>query len=165
MKHITTQAGRAPSALISIAEQKPLPTEPGRRQSTRNSSRSTQLTGYSSRPNSGQRSSQGLNSQTHSVGHQSPQASKSRRPDNALSSPSSDSAAFESEELAADRMLSIGGLLIRSDEEQPIELPAHVPEDALRQAPVSVKNRLSMTWGSGKIPQVIAYQVSTIHRL
>lgn len=40
-----------------------------------------------------------------------------------------------------------GGLLIHPDGEHPIELPADVPEEILRQAPVSVKNRLSMTLG------------------
>lgn len=41
----------------------------------------------------------------------------------------------------------IGGLLIQTDGEHPIELPADVPEEILRQAPVSVKNRMSMTLG------------------
>ncbi|OCT53626.1 hypothetical protein CLCR_09512 [Cladophialophora carrionii] len=146
-RHITSQAGRAPSALGPIAEQKPLPTEPGRRHSTRNSSRSTQLTSYSSRPNSGQKSSHGMISQTQSMGQHSPQSSDSRRPEYTARSLSSGSAAFDSAQHASERMLSIGGLLLRPNEEQLIELPADVPEDALRQAPVSIKNRLSMTLG------------------
>lgn len=47
----------------------------------------------------------------------------------------------------ADSNPMIGGLLIQTDGEHPIELPADVPEEVLRQAPVSVKNRMSMTLG------------------
>ncbi|KIX95702.1 uncharacterized protein Z520_08409 [Fonsecaea multimorphosa CBS 102226] len=150
-KHITSQdAGRAPSQLGSIAEHKPLPSEPGRKHSTRNSSRSTQLTSFSSRPNSGQKSSQGLASHPQSLGHQSPQSPKSRRPGNGEipgRSFSSEALGPEGPQQAADRMHSLGGLLIQHSEEQLVELPADVPEDVLRQAPVSIKNRLSMTLG------------------
>ncbi|KIW24409.1 uncharacterized protein PV07_10126 [Cladophialophora immunda] len=150
-KHITSQdAGRAPSQLGSIAEHKPLPSEPGRQHSTRNSSRSTQLTSFSSRPNSGQKSSQGLASQPQSIGHQSPQSAGSRRPGNGEISGrpfSSEALTTEGPQHTADRMHSLGGLLIQHVEEQLVELPADVPEDVLRQAPVSIKNRLSMTLG------------------
>ena len=149
-KHITSQnAGHASSQLGLVVEHKPLPTEPGPRHSTRNSSRSTQMTSFSSRPDSGQKSSQGVTSQSQSLGPQSPQSSDSRkavRPYNAGRSLSPDSAGLEGG-YYMDRMLSIGGLLIHSGEEHPIELPADVPEDALRKAPVSVKNRLSLTLG------------------
>ncbi|KIW78484.1 hypothetical protein Z517_08321 [Fonsecaea pedrosoi CBS 271.37] len=150
-KHITSQdAGRAPSQLGSIAEHKPLPSEPGRQHSTRNSSRSTQLTSFSSRPNSGRKSSQGLNSQPQSYGHQTPQSPESRRPGNegipGQSFPA-EMLATEGPQLASDRIHSLGGLLIQHGEEHLVELPADVPEDLLRQAPVSIKNRLSMTLG------------------
>ncbi|KIW95903.1 uncharacterized protein Z519_02968 [Cladophialophora bantiana CBS 173.52] len=150
-KHITSQdAGRAISQLGSIAEHKPLPSEPGRQHSTRNSSRSTQLTSFSSRPNSGQKSSQGMTSQTQSLGYQSPQSSEARRLGHAEMpgrSFSSEAMATEGPQYAADRMRNLGGLLIQPSEELLVELPADVPEDALRQAPVSIKNRLSMTLG------------------
>ncbi len=160
-KHITSQAGRAP-ALGSVADQKPLPTEPGRRRSTRNSSRSTQLTSFSSRPNSAQKSSQGVVSQPQSVGYQSPRSADSKRPEHPLHSLSSSSAAFEGALHASDKMFSIGGLLIHSGEERAIELPADVPEDLLRQAPVSVKNRLSLTLGL-RTKDTASHRISSVY--
>ncbi|OAP65184.1 hypothetical protein AYL99_01156 [Fonsecaea erecta] len=157
-KHITSQdAGRALSQLGSIAEHKPLPSEPGRQHSTRNSSRSTQLTSFSSRPNSGQKSSQGLTSQSQSPGH--------RRPGNdgiPGQSLSSEALAHEGPQYAADRMHSLGGLLIQHGEEQLVELPADVPEDVLRQAPVSIKNRLSMTLGL-KPKDTASHRISSVY--
>ncbi|KAJ9607254.1 hypothetical protein H2200_008327 [Cladophialophora chaetospira] len=161
-KHITSQAGRAPSALGSVADQKPLPVEPGRRQSTRNSSRSTQLSSFSSRPNSGQKSSQGPMSQPQSIGHQSPRSADSRRPGHTVRSLSSNPSVLEDGLHTSDRMLSIGGLLIRSEDEHPIELPADVPEDALRQAPVSVKNRLSVTLGL-RSKDTASHRISSVY--
>ncbi|EXJ64195.1 hypothetical protein A1O7_00531 [Cladophialophora yegresii CBS 114405] len=161
-RHITSQAGRAPSTFGPIVDQKPLPTEPGRRQSTRNSSRSTQLTSFSSRPNTGQNSSHGMISHTQSMGLQTPQSSDSRRPDYTATSLSSASAAFDMAQHASERMLSVGGLLIRSNEQQLSELPADVPEDALRQAPVSVKNRLSMTLGL-RSKDTASHRISSVY--
>ncbi|KIX06068.1 uncharacterized protein Z518_04042 [Rhinocladiella mackenziei CBS 650.93] len=153
-KHISSQkTNGASSHSDSIADQKPLPTEPGRQHSARNSSRSTQLTSFSSRPNSGQKSSsQGLTSQSPSAGHQSPRSPGSKRNaqaervESALS-PEAKALDVSRAEQATERMQSLGGLLIQFDNDHPIELPADVPEGALRQAPVSVKNRLSMTLG------------------
>lgn len=84
------------------------------------------------------------------------------RPEASTQSLSSAAAAFEGTQPAVDHMLSLGGLFIRSDMEHPIELPADVPEEALRQAPVSVRNRLSMTLGL-RSKDTASHRISSVY--
>lgn len=127
----------------SVADHKPLPTEPGQMKSSRTSSRSTNMTGFSSRPGSGNKSSQGVSS------GQSPESKRNASTDMTHRSISYQAKVLDQSRahLTTDPNPMIGGLLIQTDGEHPIELPADVPEEILRQAPVSVKNRMSMTLG------------------
>ena len=96
------------------------------------------------------------------MGHQSPHAPAPRPLTAAVRPLSPDAAGLETTEQNSDRMLSMAGLLIRSEDEHPIELPADVPEDALRQAPVSVKNRLSMTLGL-RAKDTASHRISSVY--
>ncbi|KAK5030242.1 hypothetical protein LTR13_008260 [Exophiala sideris] len=152
-RHISSQqGGRATSRTASINDQKPLPVEPGRRHPSKNASRSTHLTGPPSRPDTGHKSVRALASETPSSGHPSLHSSAEKKDSEAESSGQSLSAAakaLEESRATKDPQLlpKIGGLLIQSADDAPIELPADVPEDLLRQAPVSTMNRLSLTLG------------------
>lgn len=110
------------------------------------------MSGISSRPGTGSKSIPGLTSHSSSGGHRSPRTPASKKvPKSETGSRSLSSAAKALDESrvvqASERMHNINGLRIQTDNEDPIELPADVPEDALRLAPVSVMNRLSMTLG------------------
>ncbi|KIV90438.1 hypothetical protein PV10_07745 [Exophiala mesophila] len=130
----------------SIAQAKPLPTEPGRRQSSRKSSQSTNVTGFSSRPGTGHKSSHGMTS----IG-QTPESKRNRSRSHDTNHHAISDAAKELNQSRRQQPVEqgheFGGLLVPADLENPIELPADLPEDLLRQAPVSVRNRLSMTLG------------------
>ncbi|KAJ9498834.1 hypothetical protein H2202_005511 [Exophiala xenobiotica] len=151
-RHISSQkSNHVPSQMGSIVHQKPLPTEPGREHKSKHSSHSTPLTGLSSRPDSGHKSSQGFTSHS-SAGHPTRPSTASKT--FATSEPkqqslSSLAKALEESRLQQDRGAAHGpaGVLNQKADLNPIELPADVPEGLLRQAPVSIKNRLSMTLG------------------
>ncbi|KEF60280.1 uncharacterized protein A1O9_05130 [Exophiala aquamarina CBS 119918] len=117
-KHPTSHRSAMLSQSGPVPEHKPLPTEPGQIKSSRTSSRSTNMTGFSSRPGSGNRPSQGLS------GGQSPESRRNASTD-----------------------MTHRSITYQAEAEHPIELPADVPEEVLRQAPVSVKNRMSLTLG------------------
>lgn len=102
------------------------------------------MTGLSSRPGTGYKSSQGMTS----IG-ETPESNRNRSRDRSRHA-ISDAAKALSEtrsQQPVDQGFQIGGALGQADLDIPIELPADVPEEILRQAPVSVKNRLSMTLG------------------
>lgn len=111
--------------------------------STRTSSRSTNTTNLSSRPGTGNKSIRGYSS------GQSPESKRNASTDMTQRSISYQAKVLDQARThsSADHNTMIGGLLIQTDGEHPIELPADVPEEILRQAPVSVKNRMSMTLG------------------
>ncbi|KAI1623655.1 hypothetical protein EDD37DRAFT_650750 [Exophiala viscosa] len=152
-KHISSQqGGRGTSRTTSINDQKPLPVEPGRRHPTKNASRSTHVAGSTSRPDTGHRSGRPIASHAPSSYHRSLHSSASKKDPGA--EPSGQSLSLEAKALEESRasqntqhLPKIGGLLIQSAGDAPIELPADVPEDLLRQAPVSTMNRLSLTLG------------------
>ncbi|KIW16443.1 hypothetical protein PV08_06496 [Exophiala spinifera] len=150
-RHISFQKkSHTLSQMGSIASQKPLPTEPGRHHGSKNSSHSTQLSGLSSRPDSRHDSSRGATSHS-SLGPGSRPSTASKRPvKHELHNQSLIGANSTNESLAAkddDIRRSLNGYVKQAGDIHPIELPADVPENVLRQAPVSIKNRLSMTLG------------------
>jgi hypothetical protein len=124
--------------------EKPLPGPPGKRASTRGSSRSTHLPDYSSRRTSNDVPSgsrpQSNNSQTNS-GRGTPSTSLSV----ALLGPGATPKEGTPRKAAIPAKTS--QILEDWQNENRIELPADVPEEVMRNAPVSVKNRLSMTLG------------------
>lgn len=98
----------------------------------------------SSRPGTGYKSSQGMTS----IG-ETPESKRNRSRDRSYRA-ISDAAKALSEtrsQQPIEQGHQFGGALGQADLDIPVELPADVPEEILRQAPVSVKNRLSMTLG------------------
>ncbi|KAL6245351.1 hypothetical protein RBB50_007349 [Rhinocladiella similis] len=151
-KHISSQKNNhVHSQMGSIASQKPLPTEPGRHHGSKNSSHSTQLSGLSSRPDSRLDSSRGATSHS-SLGPGSRPSTASRRLakqelQNQSSAISNKAPSKFHTAKDDDIARSLNGYLKQAGDIHPIELPADVPENVLRQAPVSIKNRLSITLG------------------
>ncbi|KAJ9641756.1 hypothetical protein H2204_002818 [Knufia peltigerae] len=151
-RHISAQkSNHANSQGGSIASQKPLPIEPGRHHRSKNSSHSTQMSGLSSRPDSRHDSSRGATSHS-SLGPGSRPSTASKRPakQDLQSLPPAISSKGPNKSRAAndnDIERSLNGYLKQAGDLHPIELPADVPENVLRQAPVSIKNRLSITLG------------------
>lgn len=122
---------------------KPLPVAPGTRNSTRDSSRGTNmlrdLTGpfsEQSQNRSSAGSTQSRSSQQLHSGRQTPSTALSTAPGTSRDSPSE----------ARDKPIAPKVMETFYDD-GPVELPADVPEEILRQAPVSSKNRLSYTLG------------------
>ncbi|EXJ89554.1 hypothetical protein A1O3_02621 [Capronia epimyces CBS 606.96] len=161
------KSGRALSQAASGIDQKPLPSEPGRRLSTRPSSRATQLAQLSTWPNSGRKSGQGLIAYSQSGSGQSPRSSDSRRSvrpnvgEQSFTSPARASGE-SSVRHVTQRAPDVVDSLREAGNNHPIELPADVPDNILRQAPVSVKNRLSMTLGL-KPRDLSEHRVSSIY--
>lgn len=124
---------------------KPLPMAPDHRNSTRGSSRSsTQLLRDMASPFSGRGSSR-ENSSGESAGYSSPQPPSGRQtPNTTLSTVLQASQESSIDSKPSQALEEATKVKIN---EPPIELPADVPEDALRQAPMSIKNRLSYTLG------------------
>ena len=117
---------------------KPLPVAPGQRMSTRNSSRSTNTLRDFSSPFSNEsqdRSSNGSQSRTQS-GRQTPIDALPRALHASKDSADDSELMQKTPTMAQTRF-----------EDGPVELPADVPTETLRQAPVSKNNRLSYTLG------------------
>ncbi|ETN39118.1 uncharacterized protein HMPREF1541_05340 [Cyphellophora europaea CBS 101466] len=139
---------------------KPLPMAPDHRRSTRHSSRSsTNILRDISSPYSGRGSSQDESS-GESPRYGSPQPPSGRQTPNTTLS----SVLHAAQESAIDSnpSQSLEEATKMKVDAPAIELPADVPEDALRQAPMSVKNRLSYTLGL-KPRDNIDHRISSIY--
>lgn len=139
---------------------KPLPMAPDHRHSTRGSSRSsTQVLRDMASPFSGRGSSRDTSSAEFNR-HDTPQPPSGRQTPNTtlstmlLSPQESNVDPQPTQSIAEAANAKIDG--------PPIELPADVPEDTLRLAPLSVRNRLSYTLGL-KPKDVSEHRISSIY--
>jgi len=143
--HKKASPGRRQSQSGSNADQKPLPVAPDERRSMRSrSSQSTHTSTVPSRPPTGEKVSRGRSSRSPSRlwSSQSQSYKRTLQTDGTISSLAS------SQQYQAVKEVDSSGKGARNvNAGHAVELPADVPENVLRQAPVSIKNRLSMTLG------------------
>ena len=133
---------------VRSSVQKPLPQAPDRTRDTKRSSQSLKFIEDSGRPDSSARSDRDQSSESRPQSNQSSQPrSRSQTPNTMLSTALLKSNAASQEGTPNKDSHNAQRVKPPRENDIVVELPADVPEEVMRQAPVSVKNRLSYTLG------------------
>ena len=158
------QSNLAAKDSVRNSIQKPLPQAPTRTRDTKRSSRSLKFIEDSGRPDSAPRSDHDQSSESRPQSNQSSQPrSRSQTPNTVLSTALLKSNVVSQESTPnKDSQPSMQRSKLARENDVVIELPADVPEEVMRQAPVSVKNRLSYTLGL-KPRDATDHRVSSIY--